>query len=127
MSVITAMTDLANLITAGGVDRPVTIDSRNVGPLPCVLIEPPILSTAVATQCGDITATFPLYVLAPPGGLAELRALDALLTEVIGALDAVQADWSTATPVGFVPLNFAGAADPCQAYRIDVERLIPWQ
>lgn len=123
MNIVEAMEDLAAEIDAG-VDRPVTVDSRNVGPLPCVLIEPPTLSTSTAILCGGITGTFPVYVIAPPGGLAELRALDQLLGDVLAALDAVQADWATATPVGFVPLNLAGAADPCQAYRIDVERII---
>lgn len=121
--VVSAMEDLAAAIAAR-VDRPVTADSRNVGPLPSVVVEPPSLTADGSTLCGETLATFPVYVVAPPGGLAELRALDTLLGQVIDALDAEGASWTTATPLGYVPLNFQGAADPCQAYRIDVERLI---
>lgn len=123
IGVVTAMEELAAAIDAR-VDRPVTADSRNLGPLPAVVVEPPTLTAATATLCGEVGAVFPVYVVAQPGALAELRSLDQLLIQVIDALDAEGASWTTATPVGFVPLNFAGSADPCQAYRIDVERLI---
>lgn len=105
------------------VSRPVTIDARNMSSCPAVLVEPPELDFSEGTMCGTVLARFPVMVVGMPGGLTELRALDALLGDVLAHFT----DVDQAVPVGYIPLNAAGQADPSQAYRLTVERVISWQ
>lgn len=118
--IIDAMQALASELDAM-VDRPVTIDPRNLGPLPAVLVDPPRIEPTGGTMC-TASATFTVWAVGLSGALAEFRALDPLVSQILAGLN----DVILAEPALYVPYGPAADSAPCQAYRFTVERLIPW-
>jgi len=115
VSLAESMQTLADAIQAR-TERPVTTDPRAMTALPAVLVEPPTLDMTTATACGVIYR-YGVLVVGLPGARTEFGPLSDLMEQVLPALDG----WTIAEPVGYVPLAYAGDAEPCQAYRVTVE------
>lgn len=118
MDITGDMVDLVAQIKLG-TTRPVVADPRAVSNTPCVLVGMPSMSPP-GTQCGTVTARWPVYVIGLPGALTELGPLSELLGEVLEVLP----EWTACEPVSFWPLTAPATADPCQAYKVTAETMI---
>lgn len=114
------MTEIAEALSDVG--APVVTDPSLVTTTPIVLVGPPRIEPT-GTLCGDYSYSCSVLAIGLPGGFRELGLLAPLVESVLSALDVRGFGWSLAEPVDYTPLSPAGAADPCQAYRITVERL----
>lgn len=120
MTITEAMEDVAGKLRPH-VSRQVTTDPTRTANTPCVLVEVPTVE-ASGTLCGEYLFTHTLIVIGMQGARAELGPLSALLDEVLIAIDEIGWGWTRAEPVTYVPLQDGSNADPCQAYRLTIER-----